>query len=854
MEQFSHPEKDSLPAIIGCWAKRQPGSPALITPGQEFLTYQGLAESIEKNRLAFVSAGVTKNDRVAVVLPPGPEMVTAFLSVSSIAPVAPLNPTYTAEEFAWYLRDLQCTVLISLDGYESPVFAAAMGQQVRTIRITPSGYAGDFSVQPSPHPVLQKNKHPPPAIALLLHTSGTTAKPKIVPLHHRSILFSTHTIAQSLRLDPTDRTLAIMPLFHVHGLVGSVLSTLVSGGSSIIPRKFEAERFLEWVLDAKPTWYSAVPAMHHAILSCFKEKPLPGHTLRFIRSCSSPISPGLFCALEDAFGVPVIEAYGMTEACHQIASNPLPPEKRKMGSVGIPTGCEIAILGSDNNRVSHDTEGEVIIRGSSVISGYENNHEADLRSFYHGWFRTSDSGYIDEEGYLYLKARIKEIINKGGEKIAPREIDEIFLQHPAITQAASFAVPHTTLGEDIGIVMVVRKGYPVPERAELVAFAKNHCAPFKIPSHFFFRDEIPKGPTGKIRRHELAGILVPEESGRDTGEEPGSCSDRMELQVLGIWQEVLRNHRIRADDDFFYLGGDSLQAVRIIVAIEELFKIRLQPGILLEKRSVRELTGHIRNMRQDTSPMICLNHGTGTPLFLAPGADSGAFSFKKIADKLGDSFSVYSWDWPDPDTWTLPDDFHAIARFYADQIRNTTPSGPYQVGGFCFGGSLALEIGSILQMYGEEIETILLIDPIHPSGAPFINLPSTRGEGLYGFLMNLPIPSGLKRNVQRLYIRVRRVVQENYHTREIIVQRRLLGLMEDYTVPDRCNCRIVMIFSEQLGSDSRVAAWRKVLGNNLISKTLPGAAHRGLSQKRSGDISDIFIEAGNGKRNDRGYP
>ncbi len=362
MEQYSHPGKDTFQALIEMWAQRQPGSPALITPGQEILTYQGLAGCMEKNRSAFVSAGITKKDRVAVVLPQGPEMVTTFLSVSSLAPVAPLNPAYTAEEFAWYLRDLRCTVLITLDGYESPVFTPARDLLVRTIRITPSGYAGDFSVQPCTDPVIQKNDHPTPEIALLLHTSGTTAKPKIVPLHHRSILLSTHTIAQSLHLTQTDRTLAIMPLFHVHGLVGSVLSTLVSGGSIIIPRKFEPERFSAWLMDAKPTWYSAVPTMHHAILSCLRENPLPGHTLRFIRSCSSPLSPDLFRALENAFGVPALEAYGMTEACHQIASNPLPPEEKTGFGGHSNRSAKSQFLDPITNR-SHTTPGEKLLSG-----------------------------------------------------------------------------------------------------------------------------------------------------------------------------------------------------------------------------------------------------------------------------------------------------------------------------------------------------------------------------------------------------------------------------------------------------------------------------------------------------------
>ena len=290
---------------------------------------------------------------------------------------------------------------------------------------------------------------------------------------------SARNIAQSLELTASDRCLNVMPLFHVHGLVGALLSSISSGASVVCCPGFVAPKFFEWVDEFRPTWYTAVPTIHQSVVAR-ASKP-QSHSFRFIRSCSSALAPSLMEEMESAFGVPVIEAYGMTEAAHQMASNPLPPGKRKPGSVGIAAGPEIAIM-----------DGEVAVRGPNIHTD--------------GWFRTGDQGYLDEEGYLFLTGRTKEIINRGGEKIAPREIDEVLLLHPSVAQAIAFAVPDPSLGEVVAAAVVLRSGSIVTDR-ELREFAAQHLADFKVPAKILFVDEIPKGPTGKIQRIGLAAKL-----------------------------------------------------------------------------------------------------------------------------------------------------------------------------------------------------------------------------------------------------------------------------------------------------------------------------------------------------------
>ena len=348
----------------------------------------------------------------------------------------------------------------------------------------------------------------PDDVALVLHTSGTTSRPKIVPLSQRNVCASACNIRDILSLTPADRGLSIMPLFHIHGLIGSVLSTLCAGGSVFCTPGFNALKFFAWMDEAKPTWYTAVPTMHQAILTraANNREVIARHPLRFIRSSSSSLPPQVLHELERVFNAPVLESYGMTEASHQMTSNPLPPRPHKPGTVGIAAGLEVAIMDENGKLLGPDATGEVVIRGPNVTNGYENNPQANAEGFTNGWFRTGDQGVLDAEGYLTITGRLKEIINRGGEKISPREVDEVLMDHPAIQQVVTFAMPHPKLGEDVAAAVVLREGKSTNEK-EIREFAAKRLADFKVPRKILILEEIPKGATGKLQRIGLAQKL-----------------------------------------------------------------------------------------------------------------------------------------------------------------------------------------------------------------------------------------------------------------------------------------------------------------------------------------------------------
>ena len=433
-----------------------------------------------------------------MVLPNGPEMAVSFLAVSCGATCAPLNPAYRAEEFEFYLSDLNAKAVLLPAGSDSPARAAAAKLEIPVIEVAvdPGRPAGLFSLGDS-----RAGGEPPVFaeagdIALVLHTSGTTSRPKIVPLTHANLTASAEHIREALALTQQDRCLNVMPLFHIHGLIGAVLSTLAARASIVCTPGFQAPRFFGWLDEFRPTWYTAVPTMHQAILARAdaNRDVLARVQLRFLRSSSSALAPQVMAELEETFQAPVIESYGMTEASHQMASNPLPPAARKAGSVGVAAGPRIAIMDSAGHLLPPGTAGEVVIRGPNVTSGYENNPAANEGAYTDGWFRTGDQGYLDDENYLFLTGRLKEIINRAGEKISPREIDEVLMDHPAVAQAVAFALPDVNLGEDVGAAIVLRDGETATE-TELREFAAERLADFKVPRKIVLLEAIPKGPT-----------------------------------------------------------------------------------------------------------------------------------------------------------------------------------------------------------------------------------------------------------------------------------------------------------------------------------------------------------------------
>jgi acyl-CoA synthetase (AMP-forming)/AMP-acid ligase II len=484
---------------------------ALSTPGGTPLPYRALRALVKDTVSALNGHGIGVNDRVAIVLDNGPEMAAAFLTVASGATAAPLNPGYRADEFEFYLTDLRAKLLIVGKDKESPCIAVAEKLGIPIARLVPEPRkgAGTFTLEfgNSGSPV---TGHPsrPSDIALVLHTSGTTSRPKIVPLSNANICASARNISASLKLTAQDKGLVIMPLFHIHGLIASLSAPLSVGGEVCCSTGFNALKFFGWLDETKPTWYSGVPTMHQAIMTRAggNADVIKNHRLRFIRSSSSSLPTRTISEVEATFRVPIIEAYGMTEAAHQMASNALPPGKRKPGTVGPSAGPEIRIADLEGKTVPTGATGEIVIRGPNVMSEYENNPKANAEAFYGDWFRTGDQGTMDEDGYVTITGRLKEIINRGGEKISPREVDEILMEHAAVHQCVCFGMPHDMLGEEVAAAIVLKQGATATEK-ELREFAKVKLADFKVPKKIVILEAIPLGATGKLQRIGLAQKL-----------------------------------------------------------------------------------------------------------------------------------------------------------------------------------------------------------------------------------------------------------------------------------------------------------------------------------------------------------
>jgi acyl-CoA synthetase (AMP-forming)/AMP-acid ligase II len=587
-----------LPHVLQHQAKRIPDAPAILAPGLAPLTYGRLYQHIHEMERTLRAMGIGRRDRIAVVLPNGPELAVAILTVEASAACVPLNPAYGAEELERYFADLLPRAVITQAGIASPARRAALSRGVHVLELSTAldAPAGLFTLTGDPVGAPSHESVGPGDVALLLPTSGTTSRPKLVPLTHANICTSAYAHGTALALEETDRCLNVLPLFHGHGLNATLVASLAAGASVVCPPGFDVSSFLAWLSAFQPTWYTAVPTIHQAILAQAQHnrERLADSRLRFVRSSSAPLPPRIFTELERTFGTLVIEWYGMTEvASSPVACNPLPPRQRKASSVGIRVGLDVAIMDEGGALLPGGQTGEVVVRGASVMSGYDSNPMATQAAFADDWFKTGDLGFFDDDGYLFLAGRIKEIINRGGEKVAPQEVDEVLLDHPAVAEAVTFAVPHGTLSEDVASAVVLRPRSAVTPK-DIRQFAIGRIADFKVPRQVVIVSEIPKGPTGKVQRIGLAAKLGLTSS---TIEPRAYVAPRTPLEstLAKHWAEIMQVEQVGIHDNFFASGGDSLLATDVLSHVYQIAQVEIDVSRFFEGPTVAEVAHEIES-------------------------------------------------------------------------------------------------------------------------------------------------------------------------------------------------------------------------------------------------------------------
>lgn len=595
-----HTVPTTIPALISSKADADGSHTALSDANGLALTYAQLAAANDRLVTKLSEHGIRRSSRLAVVLPNGLHVAVGLLAASSAAISVPLAPQATADEYRVWFQTGRITHMLTSAG-ASPVardVANRLGLQVLELLHDTEGYriegaAAWTACSGCASPPM------PGDVAVVLMTSGSTGTPKRVPLTHGNLMAGTMSVARSLELGASDRVLVMWEQYHVGGVVDLLLAPLASGGTAFFAGSFDAQRFFELLDRVRPTWFQGVPTtLRELLVHARMTGRLPvASSLRLLRAVAAPLTPGLMRELEAAFGVPVIQTFGMTEASPLITTNRLPPGCRKPGSTGSACECEVAIPGPAGEPLPHGTTGEVGVRGPNVFAGYEDDPETNARVFRHGWFMTGDVGRLDADGFLFLTGRVKEMINRGGEKIAPAEVEEVASLHPAVSQAAAFAIPHTTLGEDVGLAVVPRGTEPI-DREAIRSHIALHLSRFKVPAVVLVLDELPRTPIGRVRRRalvELAAKTV------DAGQSAAAAKGKMDEDPLVanlcvLWAFHLDLRSVDPDDEFDMIGGDSLSRIRLALAVESLCGVKLPEDAAATISTVRRMAAKVRRL------------------------------------------------------------------------------------------------------------------------------------------------------------------------------------------------------------------------------------------------------------------
>jgi acyl-CoA synthetase (AMP-forming)/AMP-acid ligase II len=712
-------EQCTIGKAIRQHAELRPKYPAIIASGFRVVCYGELQDQIDKISACLRHAGLDRNARIGIALPDGPKAALAIVAVACSAVAVPLNPKQTLAEIEMCLAVLRLDAILLFQGSDSAARRVAERQGLAILQAIPAieGALGFKIVVPqirTAAPADEPNEPDPDAPAFIVQTSGTSAEPKLIPYSHRNMLAAAARCQIWFDLTSEDRSLSVSPVFYAHGLKVTVFTPLLTGGAVTFPIDASKFDYYEWFSVLKPTWYSAGPTLHRLVFDQIKSKTdaKARHSLRFVLSSGAPLPRNVLEGLQHTLGVPVIEHYSSSEAS-LIAANLPKPGCPKLGTCGVPWPDTVIIIGEYGRRLAPGEQGEILVTGPTVISGYLNAPELNRATFVDGWFRTSDIGSLDEDGFLTLHGRKDDLINRGGEKISPIEIDNVLMRHPAIAEAAAFSVPHPRLGEDIAAAVVLRLGMTATP-VELRRYLQEKVALFKVPRRILIRDQLPKGGAGKVLRRQLSESLSTEAEVRPAVLGT-SINSNLLFQLRELWESLLNSGPLTIDDDFFEKGGDSLLATQMLIELELLTGQTVPSSMLFEAATIRQLA-HKLSEGDDlqAKPLIPLSsNGSQAPLFFFHGDyNGGAVYLRRLATLLGSDQPLFVIFPHGFDGGPIPQSFEDMAADRLSLILEVEPKGPYRLGGHCKGALVAFETARLLVEAGHKVEVLAMIDPI----------------------------------------------------------------------------------------------------------------------------------------------
>jgi acyl-CoA synthetase (AMP-forming)/AMP-acid ligase II/thioesterase domain-containing protein len=703
----------TLGEVIGRIAARSPNQPAIVSSGFAPLTYRDLKRQLDSIRRQLRFAGFDRGARIGVFMPNGPEAVLAIVAAACSSIAVPLDPRLSPAEIDQRLDQLRLNALLMRQGSASEARQAAERRRLAIIEAAPVGHgqlALDITVQVSNSPSTD-GEPDPDSPAFILQTSGTAAQPKLIPFSHSNMLAAAARLQAWFGLTSWDRCLSVSPAYYSHGLKVTVFTPLLTGGSIAIPANSTIVALDEWFDFLRPTWYSAAPTLHAAVLDKAKSPDnVQAHTLRFVVSGGAPLPNEVQDGLQRVLGVPVLEHYGSSEAA-QIAANRPPPGPNRPGSCGQAWPETLTIVGQEGHRLPAGEQGEILVRGPTVMSGYLDAPELNQAAFVDGWFRTGDVGSLDEDGFLSLHGRLSELINRGGEKIAPAEIDSALLRHPAIAEAAAFAIPHPRLGEDVAAAIVLHPGAQTTP-AELRQFLQRELASFKIPHRILILDRLPKGATGKVQRRLLCGSM--ERQGTLPMPDVSKGPLDLEAELLILWRKLLKSESLTVDDDFFASGGDSLLAMEMLLEVERLIGEPVPESVLFGAETVRQFASKIaRQMGKFTTPLIHFHaSGDKPPLYFFNGdLVGGHLCVRRMVELLGPDYPIISIDPHGLRGEPIPPSIEKMAADRLPLILEKQASGAFLLGGRCNGAMVAFETARLLIANGHKVSMVAMVDP-----------------------------------------------------------------------------------------------------------------------------------------------